>query len=81
MSALLVNVPVQVLQTINVKKIDFGNKEHTANQKMGVSVLLREPSLHWRHSDKNSAAIKFHLTPGLITLVIDNHIGNYLKEI
>ena len=26
---------------INVKKIDFGNKEHTTDQKMGVSVLLR----------------------------------------
>ena len=27
--------------TINVKKIAFGNKEHTADKKMGVSVLLR----------------------------------------
>ena len=27
--------------TINVKKIAFENKEHTADQKMGVSVLLR----------------------------------------
>ena len=26
---------------INVKKIAFGNKEHTTAQKMGVSVLLR----------------------------------------
>ena len=26
---------------INVKKIAFGNKEHTTEQKMGVSVLLR----------------------------------------
>ena len=26
---------------INVKKIAFGNKEHTTHQKMGVSVLLR----------------------------------------
>ena len=26
---------------INVKKIAFGNKEHTTDQKMGVSVLLR----------------------------------------
>ena len=26
---------------INVKKIAFGNKEHTADKKMGVSVLLR----------------------------------------
>ena len=26
---------------INIKKIAFGNKEHTTDQKMGVSVLLR----------------------------------------
>ena len=26
---------------INVKKIAFGNKEHTTDKKMGVSVLLR----------------------------------------
>ena len=26
---------------INVKKIAFGNKEHTADMKMGISVLLR----------------------------------------
>ena len=26
---------------INVKKIAFGNKEHTTDQKMGVSVLMR----------------------------------------
>ena len=26
---------------LNVKKIAFGNKEHTTDQKMGVSVLLR----------------------------------------
>ena len=29
------------LRKINVKKIAFGNKEHTTDQKMGVSVLLR----------------------------------------
>ena len=29
------------LYTINVKKIAFGNKEHTTDKKMGVSVLLR----------------------------------------
>ena len=28
-------------QKINVKKIGFGNKEHTTDKKMGVSVLLR----------------------------------------
>ena len=28
-------------QEINDKKIVFGNKEHTTDQKMGVSVLLR----------------------------------------
>ena len=27
--------------TINVKKIALGNKEHTTDKKMGVSVLLR----------------------------------------
>ena len=26
---------------VNVKKIAFGNKKHTTDQKMGVSVLLR----------------------------------------
>ena len=26
---------------INVKKIAFGNKKHTTDKKMGVSVLLR----------------------------------------
>ena len=29
------------LDTINGKKIDFGNKEHTTDKKIGVSVLLR----------------------------------------
>ena len=29
------------MYTINVKKTAFGNKEHTTDQKMGVSVLLR----------------------------------------
>ena len=29
------------LMYVNVKKIAFGNKEHTKDQKMGVSVLLR----------------------------------------
>ena len=29
------------LSKINVKKIAFGNKEHTTDKKMGVSVLLR----------------------------------------
>ena len=28
-------------ELINVKKIVFGNKEHTTDKKMGVSVLLR----------------------------------------
>ena len=27
--------------TINIKKIAFGNKEHTTDSKMGISVLLR----------------------------------------
>ena len=31
----------QLVRLINVKKIAFGNKEHTTDQKMGVSVLLR----------------------------------------
>ena len=42
----------------------------------------------WRHSDKKSAAINnrymyldFFLTRGLITVVNDNHVDNYLKEI
>ena len=39
----------------------------------------------WRHSDRNSATINdrylnFVLTRGLISLVRDNHIDNYLKE-
>ena len=34
-------VPSKVKKKINVKKIAFGNKEHTTDQKMGVSVLLR----------------------------------------
>ena len=29
------------ISTINDKKIAFGNKEHTTDKKMGVSVLLR----------------------------------------
>ena len=29
------------MSNINVKKIAFGNKEHTTDKKMGVSVLLR----------------------------------------
>ena len=29
------------LNRINVKRIAFGNKEHTTDQKIGVSVLLR----------------------------------------
>ena len=40
----------------------------------------------WRHSDKNSAAIKkryldFVQTRGLISLVNDNHVDNSVKEI
>ena len=31
----------ELQQNINVKKIAFGNKEHTTDKKMGVSVLLR----------------------------------------
>ena len=38
-SALLWQVEFQF--EINVKKIAFGNKEHTTDKKMGVSVLLR----------------------------------------
>ena len=32
---------LKISSKINVKKIAFGNKEHTTDQKMGVSVLLR----------------------------------------
>ena len=32
---------VFLITRINVKKIAFGNKEHTTDKKMGVSVLLR----------------------------------------
>ena len=31
----------ELLNKINVKKIDFGNKEHITDKKIGVSVLLR----------------------------------------
>ena len=30
-----------LVHEINIKKIIFGNKEHTTDKKMGVSVLLR----------------------------------------
>ena len=32
---------LKISSKINIKKIAFGNKEHTTDQKMGVSVLLR----------------------------------------
>ena len=32
---------INYLDTINVKKIAFGKKEHITDKKMGVSVLLR----------------------------------------
>ena len=35
------NIESGRVNKINVKKIAFGNKEHTTDKKMGVSVLLR----------------------------------------
>ena len=40
-SASLQGLSLVIPYTINVKKIAFGMKEHTADQKIGVSVLLR----------------------------------------
>ena len=35
------DIIIIIFYNINVKKIAFGNKEHTTDKKMGVSVLLR----------------------------------------
>ena len=39
-------IPLLQCSKINVKKIAFGNREHTTDKKMGVSVLLRNLNAH-----------------------------------
>ena len=50
----------------------FANVPH---QILLITLALR------RHNDKNSVLPGFCLTRGLITLVNDDHVDNYLKEI